>query len=103
MSPYVVVAAVVVVGLLLFVAAIGARALLAPRAPTRAKLTTYESGVDPVGQGWAQTQVRYFNAEDRGNALAVATVVSGITHTEVGVARPALQAKPGTLEVWFSK
>ena len=60
MSPYVVVAAVVLVGLLLFVAAMGARALLAPRAPTRAKLTTYESGVDPVGQGWAQTNVRYF-------------------------------------------
>jgi NADH-quinone oxidoreductase subunit A len=59
-SPYVVVAAVVVVGALLFVAAMGARALLAPHAPTRAKLTTYESGVDPVGQGWAQTQVRYF-------------------------------------------
>src|SRR5512144_1905128 len=38
----------------------GARSLLAPRAPTRAKLTTYESGVDPVGQGWAQTQIRYF-------------------------------------------
>ena len=60
MSPYVVVAAVVVVGLLLFVAVMSARALLAPKAPTRAKLTTYESGVDPVGQGWAQTQVRYF-------------------------------------------
>ena len=60
MSPYVVVAAVVLVGLLLFVAAMGARALLAPRAPTRAKLKTYESGVDPVGQGWAQTQIRYF-------------------------------------------
>ena len=60
MSPYVVVAAVVVVGALLFVAAMGARALLAPHAPTRAKLTTYESGVDPVGHGWAQTQVRYF-------------------------------------------
>lgn len=59
-SPYVVVAAVVLVGLLLFVAAMGARALLAPKAPTRAKLTTYESGVDPVGQGWAQTQIRYF-------------------------------------------
>ena len=59
-SPYVVVAAVVAVGLLLFVAAMGARALLAPKAPTRAKLTTYESGVDPVGQGWAQSQVRYF-------------------------------------------
>jgi NADH-quinone oxidoreductase subunit A len=59
-SPYVVVAAVVVVGLLLFVAAMGARTLLAPKAPTRAKLTTYESGVDPVGRDWAQTQVRYF-------------------------------------------
>ncbi|HEV7173641.1 NADH-quinone oxidoreductase subunit A [Pedococcus sp.] len=60
MSPYVVVAAVVVIGLLLFGAAMGARALLAPHAPTRAKLTTYESGVDPVGQDWAQTQIRYF-------------------------------------------
>ncbi|WP_270887358.1 NADH-quinone oxidoreductase subunit A [Pedococcus sp. 5OH_020] len=60
MPPYVVIAAVVLVGLLLFVAAMGARRLLAPRAPTRAKLTTYESGVDPVGSGWAQTQIRYF-------------------------------------------
>ncbi len=34
--------------------------LLRPRHPTGAKLTTYESGVDPVGEGWAQTQVRYF-------------------------------------------
>ncbi|HEV7148230.1 MAG TPA: NADH-quinone oxidoreductase subunit A [Pedococcus sp.] len=60
MSPYVVIAAVVAIGLLLFVAAMGARALLAPKAPTHAKLTTYESGVDPVGQGWAQSQIRYF-------------------------------------------
>jgi NADH-quinone oxidoreductase subunit A len=59
-SPYVVIAAVVAIGLLLFVAAMGARALLAPKAPTHAKLTTYESGVDPVGQGWAQSQIRYF-------------------------------------------
>lgn len=34
--------------------------LLRPRRPTLAKLTTYESGVDPVGEGWAQSQVRYF-------------------------------------------
>ncbi|HET6693209.1 MAG TPA: NADH-quinone oxidoreductase subunit A [Pedococcus sp.] len=60
MESYVVVAAVVLVGLLLFAAAMAARALIAPKAPTRAKLTTYESGVDPVGQGWAQTQIRYF-------------------------------------------
>ncbi len=24
------------------------------------KFTTYESGVDPVGAGWSQTQVRYY-------------------------------------------
>jgi len=58
--PYAVVAAVVAVGVLLFVAAMGARRLVAPRAATPAKLTTYECGVDPVGEGWAQTNVRYF-------------------------------------------
>ena len=38
----------------------GVRRLLAPYAPTPMKLTTYECGVDPVGDGWAQTNVRYF-------------------------------------------
>ncbi len=47
-------------GVLLFVAGMGARRLLAPHAPTAAGQTTYESGVDPVGGGWAQTNVRYF-------------------------------------------
>ena len=60
MSPYLTVAGVVVAGVLLFVAAMGARLILAPRAPTAMKLTTYECGVDPVGEGWAQTNVRYF-------------------------------------------
>jgi NADH-quinone oxidoreductase subunit A len=59
-SPYLTVAGVVVAGVLLFVAAMGARLILAPRAPTAMKLTTYECGVDPVGEGWAQTNVRYF-------------------------------------------
>ncbi|RYG77628.1 NADH-quinone oxidoreductase subunit A [Yimella sp. RIT 621] len=36
-----------------------ARRLLAPVDPNPAKLATYESGVDPVGTGWAQTKVRY--------------------------------------------
>jgi len=58
--PYLVVGGVVLAGVLLFVAAMGARRLLAPRAPTAMKLTTYECGVDPVGEGWAQTNVRYF-------------------------------------------
>jgi NADH-quinone oxidoreductase subunit A len=38
----------------------GANRLLRPWRPTREKLTTYESGVDPIGVGWEQTQVRYY-------------------------------------------
>ncbi len=60
MSGYGVVAAVVISGVLLMVAAAAARWLIAPRASTPAKLTTYESGVDPVGTDWAQTNVHYF-------------------------------------------
>ena len=60
MAPYLTVAGVVVAGILLFVAAMAARRMLAPSAPTYAKGTTYECGVDPVGEGWAQTNVRYF-------------------------------------------
>lgn len=59
MTGYAVLAAVVLAGILLVTAGMTARRLLAPRAATPAKLTTYESGVDPVGQGWAQSQIRY--------------------------------------------
>jgi NADH-quinone oxidoreductase subunit A len=37
-----------------------ANRLLAPSRPGREKLLTYECGVDPVGEGWAHTQVRYY-------------------------------------------
>lgn len=60
MSGYAAVAAVLGAGVLLVVAAMLVRRLLAPSAPVPAKLTTYESGMDPVGEGWAQTKVRYF-------------------------------------------
>src|ERR1700730_10018500 len=39
---------------------LGANRLLRPPRPTREKLTTYECGVDPVGEGWAQSYVRYY-------------------------------------------
>jgi NADH-quinone oxidoreductase subunit A len=39
---------------------LGANRLLRPTRPTGEKLATYESGVEPVGDGWAQTQVRYY-------------------------------------------
>ena len=48
-------AAVLISCLLLWVAS-----LLRPVKPTREKQLTYESGVDPVGEGWSQSQVRYY-------------------------------------------
>ena len=57
---YVAVGAIVVAGLLLATAMLGVNRLMRPRADSVAKLTTYESGVDPVGEGWAQSTVRYY-------------------------------------------
>lgn len=59
-DPYLVVAAVLLAGVLFFVGGLGANRLLRPHVPTREKLLTYESGVDPVGVGWAQSYVRYY-------------------------------------------
>ncbi len=59
-SAYVVVGAVLAAGMVLFAGGMGTNALLRPRAPSAAKSLTYESGVDPVGVGWAQTNVRYY-------------------------------------------
>jgi len=38
----------------------GLSALLRPSNPNRQKLTSYESGVDPVGSQFGQSQVRYY-------------------------------------------
>ncbi len=59
-SPYLTVAGAVLAGGFLFLAAMVAGRLFAPHAPTTAKIKSYECGVDPVGEGWAQTNVRYF-------------------------------------------
>lgn len=54
------------VGLLLLVGvafvavALGANRVLRPHRPTAEKLIPYECGVDPVGEGWAQSYVRYY-------------------------------------------
>jgi NADH-quinone oxidoreductase subunit A len=39
---------------------LGLGSLIRPHRPTRDKLTTYESGVDPVGSVFGQSQVRYY-------------------------------------------
>jgi NADH-quinone oxidoreductase subunit A len=45
---------------LLVAAMKGLGGLLRPSRPTREKLIGYESGVDPVGAGFGQSQVRYY-------------------------------------------
>jgi len=48
-------AAIVLASLLL-----GIAAAIRPARPNAQKLIAYESGVDPVGMGWSQSQVRYY-------------------------------------------
>jgi len=45
---------------LLIAGVLGLGRLIRPSRPTTAKLTTYESGVDPVGSGFSQSQIRYY-------------------------------------------
>ena len=47
--------AFLLVGLML-----GAGSLIRPRRPQPQKYIPYESGVDPVGTGWSQSQIRYY-------------------------------------------
>ena len=48
-------AAILLAGLLL-----GVAAAIRPSRPNTEKLIAYESGVDPVGLGWSQSQIRYY-------------------------------------------
>jgi NADH-quinone oxidoreductase subunit A len=58
---YAVVLAVAVAGGLLVAVAFTAARLIAPRRPGEGgKLKTYECGIDPVGEGWSQSQIRYY-------------------------------------------
>ena len=51
---------ILVLGVLMVVSMFTSNRLLRPRHDTREKLLTYECGVDPVGEGWAQSHVRYY-------------------------------------------
>jgi NADH-quinone oxidoreductase subunit A len=57
---YALVALLGIVGVGFVAVGLGANQLLSPWRRTPDKLLTYESGVDPVGEDWAQTQVRYY-------------------------------------------
>jgi NADH-quinone oxidoreductase subunit A len=47
-------------GVALAGALLGLARVLRPVRPTAQKYLTYESGVDPVGDGWSQSQIRYY-------------------------------------------
>jgi NADH-quinone oxidoreductase subunit A len=57
---YLTVGIFVAVAVLLVGGVLSLGGLLRPRRPQPEKYITYESGVDPVGFGWSQSQVRYY-------------------------------------------
>ncbi len=57
---YGILVALLIAGLGLVASAFLAARLVAPRRQLAEKLTTYECGIDPVGEGWSQSQIRYY-------------------------------------------
>jgi NADH-quinone oxidoreductase subunit A len=57
---YVTIGIFALVGLVLVFGTLTLTRLLRPNVPTGAKILTYESGIDPIGTGWAQANVRYY-------------------------------------------
>jgi NADH-quinone oxidoreductase subunit A len=53
-------AILVVVASLLYAVIMLVNRLMRPNMPTPGKLTTYECGVDAVGTGWSQMNIRYY-------------------------------------------
>ncbi len=49
-----------VLALLLAGLLLGIAALVRPNRPNPQKVLAYESGVDPIGGGWSQSQIRYY-------------------------------------------
>ena len=49
-----------VLAVLMVALMLGLGAVLRPERPQKQKYVTYESGVDPVGDGWSQSTLRYY-------------------------------------------
>lgn len=54
------VAVLVVVGCLVYSVIMVGNRLMRPSVPTPQKLTTYECGVEALGTGWSQMNIRYY-------------------------------------------
>jgi len=50
----------IVAGVVLVLGTFALARLMSPFQPHVEKLTTYESGIDPIGTGWSQANVRYY-------------------------------------------
>ena len=57
---YATIGAFALIGTVLVFGTLALARLVSPNVPAHDKYTTYESGIDPVGSGWAQTNVRYY-------------------------------------------
>lgn len=57
---YITIGIFVIVAAVLVLFTFGLSKVLRPDLPSDEKLTTYESGIDPIGVGWAQSSVRYY-------------------------------------------
>jgi NADH:ubiquinone oxidoreductase subunit 3 (subunit A) len=49
-----------IVGLIIPVGAIGIAWILGPKKPNPVKQSTYECGIEPVGEGWVQFKAQYY-------------------------------------------
>jgi NADH-quinone oxidoreductase subunit A len=59
-AQYITIGIFAVIGTVLVFGTFALSRVLRPNVPTREKFPTYESGIDPVGAGWTQTNVRYY-------------------------------------------
>lgn len=59
-AAYTTVFALALAGVLLVAAAFTINRLVRPDRKYGGKLSTYECGIDPVGEGWSQTHIRYY-------------------------------------------
>lgn len=57
---YVTIGIFALVGLALVFGTLQLARLVRPNVPHDEKFTTYESGIDPIGRGWSQANVRYY-------------------------------------------
>lgn len=57
---YATVLAMIAAGVALVAIAFTLNRVVSPKKTYGGKLSTYECGLDPVGQGWSQTHIRYY-------------------------------------------